>query len=77
MGFPGGTSVKEPACQGKRCKRRGFDPWVGKIPWRKTWKPIPVFLPGESHGQTLLSEPPGKHYRVMIYLCYLISFKFI
>ena len=29
----------------------GFDPWVGKIPWRKEWQPTPVFLPGESHGQ--------------------------
>ena len=26
----------------------GFNPWVGKIPWRRTWPPIPVFLPGES-----------------------------
>ena len=25
----------------------GFDPWVGKIPWRRAWQPIPVFLPGE------------------------------
>ena len=25
--------------------------WVGKIPWRRAWPPIPVFLPGESHGQ--------------------------
>ena len=31
--------------------RSGFDPWVGKIPWRAAWKPSPVFLPGESHGQ--------------------------
>ena len=29
-------------------KRHRFDPWVGKIPWRKTWQPTPVFLPGES-----------------------------
>ena len=29
----------------------GFDPWVGKIPWRKEWQPTPVFLPGESHGR--------------------------
>ena len=29
----------------------GFDPWVGKIPWRRKWHPTPVFLPGESHGQ--------------------------
>ena len=28
--------------------RPGFDPWVGKIPWRRAWKPTPVFLPGES-----------------------------
>ena len=26
-----------------------FDPWVRKIPWRRAWQPIPVFLPGESH----------------------------
>ena len=28
-----------------------FDPWVGKIPWRRKWKPTPVFLPGEFYGQ--------------------------
>ena len=28
-----------------------FDPWVGKIPWRRKWQPTPVFLPGESHGR--------------------------
>ena len=32
-------------------KRHGFDPWVGKIPWRKKWEPTPVFLLGESHRQ--------------------------
>ena len=31
--------------------RRGFIPWVGKIPWRRAWKPTPVFLPAESYGQ--------------------------
>ena len=31
--------------------RHGFDPWVGKIPWRKAWQPTPILLPGESHGQ--------------------------
>ena len=30
--FPGGTSGKEPSCQGRRLKKLGFDPWVGKIP---------------------------------------------
>ena len=50
-GFPGGTSGKEPACQCKRHKRWLFDPWVGKIPWRRAWQPMPVFLPAESHGR--------------------------
>ena len=30
------------------CRRPRFDSWVGKIPWRRDWLPIPVFLPGES-----------------------------
>ena len=34
-----------------QCSRPGFDPWVGKIPWRREWQPTPVLLPGESHGQ--------------------------
>ena len=29
---------------------REFDPWVGKIPWRRKWQPTLVLLPGESHG---------------------------
>ena len=32
----------------------GFDPWVGKIPWGRKWQPIPVFFPGEFHGQRSL-----------------------
>ena len=31
-GFPDGAGGKEPACQSKRHKRHGFDPWVGKMP---------------------------------------------
>ena len=31
-----------------------FDPWVGKISWRREWQPTPVFLPRESHGQSSL-----------------------
>ena len=49
--FPGGASGQESACQCGRLKRCGFDPWVGKIPWRRAWQPTPVFLSGESHGQ--------------------------
>ena len=33
----------------------GFDPWVGKIPWRREWQPTAVFLPGKSHGQRSLA----------------------
>ena len=32
-------------------RRPEFDPWVGKIPWRREWLPPPIFLPGEFHGQ--------------------------
>ena len=32
----------------------GFDPWVGKIPWRRKWQPTPVFWPGKSNGQRSL-----------------------
>ena len=35
--------------------RPGFDPWVGKILWRRAWQPTPVFLPGESPW----TEEPG------------------
>ena len=31
-----------------------FDPWVGKIPWRREWLHTPVFLPGKFHGQRSL-----------------------
>ena len=52
VGFPGGASGKEPACQCRRYKRHRFDLWVGKIPRRRrAWQPSQVFLPGESHGE--------------------------
>ena len=53
--FTGGASGKEPMCQCRRYKIHGFYPWVGKIPWRRAWQPIPVFLPWESHGQKSLA----------------------
>ena len=49
--LPQCVSGKETACQCRRLKRHEFDPWVGKIPWRRAWQPTSVFLPGESHGQ--------------------------
>ena len=37
----------------------GFDPWIGKISWRRKWQPTPVFLPGKSHGRrSLVSYSP-------------------
>ena len=58
---PGSTSDKEPACQcwRHRHKKCGFDPWVGKIPWRRARQPTPVFLPGKSHEQRSLESPWG------------------
>ena len=38
-----------------------FDPWVRKIPWRRKWQPTPVFLPGESYGQSLAGCSPWGH----------------
>ena len=32
-----------------------FNPWFGKILWRRKWQPIPVFLPGKSYGQRSLA----------------------
>ena len=54
-GFPSGTSVKTPPAHAgdKTC---GFDPWVGKVPWRRAWQPTPVFLPEESHGPGSLAD---------------------
>ena len=37
-------------------RRVGFDPWVGKIPWRRKWQPISVFSPGQFHGQRSLAN---------------------
>ena len=44
--FSGGSDGKRNLLQ---CRRPRFDPWVGKIPWRREWQPTPVFLPEESH----------------------------
>ena len=42
-----------------------FDPWVGKMPWRRKWQPTPVFLPGRFHGQrSLVGYSPWGSQRV-------------
>ena len=60
--LPRGHSARESACQCRRCKRCGFSPWGGKIPWRRAWPPSLVFLPGESLGQRSLEgcSPRGR-----------------
>ena len=61
-GFPGGASGKEPACQSRREKRCRFDPWIGKIPWRRKWQPTAVFLPEKPRGQrSLVGCSPWGH----------------
>ena len=53
--FPSGASL---VAQWQRihlwCRRFSLNPWVTKIPWRRKWQPIPVLLPGKSHGQKSL-----------------------
>ena len=61
MLIPDGSS-KESACQCRRQRRRGFDPWVRKISQKRKWQLTPVFLPEESHGQrSLVGYSPWSH----------------
>ena len=50
MGFRGGASGKEPACQYRRHKQHGFNPLVWKIPWRRAWQPTPLENPMDRGG---------------------------
>ena len=50
--FSGGSDGKKICLQSRT---PGFDPWVGKIPWRREWQPSPVFLTGKFHGQRSLA----------------------
>ena len=61
--FSGCASKKEFTSQSRRLKRQSFDPWTGKIPWRRQWQPTPVFLPGESHGQRSLVGCSPRSYK--------------
>ena len=61
-GLPRQFSGKESACQ---CRRCGFYPCVGKIPWRRKWQSTLVFLPGKSHGErSLVGYSPWNHKNV-------------
>ena len=48
--------AKNPPANAGEHKRHGFDPWVGKVPWRRKWQPTPVFLRGKFHGQRSLAS---------------------
>ena len=50
---------KESACQCRTCKRCRFNPWVGKIPWRRKWQPTPVFFPGKGKRKLAGCHPWG------------------
>ena len=52
QGLPQQLTGKEPAYE---CRRPGFNPQVGKIPWRRKWQLTAVVLPGKSHGQRSLA----------------------
>ena len=54
--FPGGASDKEPACPMQETQETWVRSLKGKIPWRRKWQLIPVFLSGESHGQRSLMD---------------------
>ena len=49
--FPGGSDGKASVCS---AEDPGFNPWDGKIPWKRKWQPTPVPLPGKSHGRRSL-----------------------
>ena len=62
INLPDGAIGKEPACDCRRHKRLGLDPWVRKIPRRRAWQPTLVFLPGESYVHRSLAghRPQGR-----------------
>ena len=84
MGFLGGASGKESACQCRSFKRLECNSWVRRIPWRRKWQPTPVFLLGKSHIQRSLEgyspwgckEPDTtENHSGMFKVFWLISFR--
>jgi len=47
--------VKNPLANAGDTRDKGFDLWVGKLPWRRKWQPTPVFLPGKFQGERRLA----------------------
>ena len=56
LGLPRKLSDKASACQRRRRRRYGFDPWVGNIPWRRKWQPTLVFWTGILHRGAWLAK---------------------
>ena len=57
-----GDSLVAQMVKNLQCRRHEFDPWVGKIHWRREWLHAPVLLPGEFHGQrSLVGYSPWGH----------------
>ena len=66
MGFPGGSgdgasqvAVKNLPANAGDVSNAGFDPWAGKIPWRRAQPPIPLLLPGPRAEQPGGYSPQG------------------
>ena len=61
LGFPGGASGKESACNAGDVRDASSIPESGRFPWRRAWQSTPVLLPGKSHGQRSLAgySPQG------------------
>ena len=59
--YSGGSVVKNEPAKKEICRRLGFDPWVGKMPWKRKWQPAPGFLPGRSTERSLAGGSPWDH----------------
>ena len=74
MGFPGGTSGKEPACDCRRLKRRRFNPGVGKILDIRYIERVLLWVEKEEkgiEGCKLKSKKNPLHY---VLLCFLLNY---
>ena len=55
QGLIDGSGGKESICNAGDARHAGSLPMSGRSPWRRKWKPTPVFLLGKSHGQRSLA----------------------
>ena len=62
-----------------QCGRPRFNPWVGKISWKRKWQPTPIFFPRKSHGwRNLVGYSPwchrvGYHWATSLSLSYIYN----